>query len=284
MASASFRSVSGSNWPRGRPHCASTIASRCTTTCRYSGTGASGPTSATASHTLQRFVHWRADPLRAVAHPASAHPPAATAGLRRLRRDRARPELSAQQARRQTRSLTVPGDAPQAARRRRVVAITELVASDIRRELATSSTCRDLQVVHNGVTDSSAAPREGDRGHLADGVPFLLHVSRMAPSKNIRGADSIWPPVWPEQRFVFAGADSTYVAEVGARSPTAAWGNVRHPARSERGPEGLAVCPPARASCFLRWPRVSACRRWRPCASGKPVFSVALDLVARSGR
>jgi len=109
------------------------------------------------------------------------------------------------------------------ARRQHVVAITELVAADIRRELAPFEV--PLQVVHNGVTDLSAAPREAIEA-LADGVPFLLHVSRMAPSKNIVALLDL-AASWPEQRFVLAGADSTYVAEVRRAVAERHLGNVR---------------------------------------------------------
>ena len=162
-----------------------------------------------ASHTLQRFVHWRSTRF-ALWHILHQHnrlrPPLGTAACietvhdmnflhnkRGAKRDRYRARMRRRLARRQC-----------------VVAITELVASDIRRELAPFEV--PLRVVHNGVTDLSAAPREAI-GPLADGVPFLLHISRMAPSKNIAALIDL-ATFWPEQRFVFAGADSTYVAEV----------------------------------------------------------------------
>jgi glycosyltransferase involved in cell wall biosynthesis len=90
-----------------------------------------------------------------------------------------------------------------------VVAITEHVAADIRREMAPRQV--PLQVVHNGVTDLTQAARQAI-DELA-GAPFLLHVSRMAPSKNIVALIDL-AAAWPGQRFVFAGADSTYVTEV----------------------------------------------------------------------
>ncbi|HEY6510866.1 MAG TPA: glycosyltransferase [Burkholderiaceae bacterium] len=162
-----------------------------------------------ASHTLQRFVHWRSTrfalwhilhqhirlrpPLGCAACIETVHDLNFLHNKRGAKRDRYRARMRRRLARRQ-----------------RVVAITELVAADLRRELAPFDV--PLQVVHNGVTDLSAAPREAI-APLADGVPFLLHVSRMAPSKNIAALIDL-AAAWPERRFVFAGADSTYVAEV----------------------------------------------------------------------
>lgn len=162
-----------------------------------------------ASHTLQRFMHWRntrfalwhvlhqhirlRPPLGCGACIETVHDLNFLHNKRGAKRDRYRARMRRRLAHRQ-----------------RVVAITELVAADIRRELAPFEV--PLQVVHNGVTDLSTAPREPIEP-LADGVPFLLHVSRMAPSKNIVALINL-AAAWPEQRFVFAGADSTYVAEV----------------------------------------------------------------------
>jgi glycosyltransferase involved in cell wall biosynthesis len=162
-----------------------------------------------ATHTLQRFIHWRNTrfalwhilhqhirlraPLGCTARIETVHDLNFLHTKRGAKRDRYRARMRRRLAHRQC-----------------VVAITELVATDIRRELAPFRV--PLHVVHNGVTDLSGAPREAI-APLADGVPFLLHVSRMAPSKNIVALIDL-AAAWPQQRFVFAGADGPYVAEV----------------------------------------------------------------------
>jgi glycosyltransferase involved in cell wall biosynthesis len=174
------------------------------------------------SHTLQRFVHWRSTRF-ALWHLLHQHirlrPPLGCAATietvhdlnflhtkRGAKRDRYRERLRRRLAKRQL-----------------VVAISEHVAADIRRELAPSPV--PLQVVPNGVTDLSAAPRE-PIASLADGVPFLLHISRMAPSKNIAALLDL-AAAWPEQRFVLAGAHSPYSTEVQRWVTDRRLGNVR---------------------------------------------------------
>lgn len=95
------------------------------------------------------------------------------------------------------------------------IAITHHVASDLARELAPLST--PVQVIHNGATDLTTAPQQAvdgvadARGRAAQ--PYLLHISRMAPSKNIAALLDL-AAAWPEQRLVLAGASSPYSAEV----------------------------------------------------------------------
>ena len=101
------------------------------------------------------------------------------------------------------------------ARREQVVAITHHVAQDLQRELAPLHT--PVRVIHNGATDLSAAPRAPVHG-LADEhgealQPYLLHISRMAPSKNIVALLDL-AAAWPGQRLVLAGARSAYSDEV----------------------------------------------------------------------
>jgi glycosyltransferase involved in cell wall biosynthesis len=90
-----------------------------------------------------------------------------------------------------------------------VIAITQHVADDIARELPGLAT--PLQVIHNGATDLTSTPLQAVR-EVGD-TPFLLHVSRMAPSKNIRALLDL-AAAWPEQRLVLAGATSPYAVEV----------------------------------------------------------------------
>lgn len=89
------------------------------------------------------------------------------------------------------------------------IAITHYVAADIARELPRLST--PPQVIHNGASDLSGAPQQEVPG--LDDAPFLLHVSRMAPTKNIAALLDL-AAAWPEQRLVLAGAPSAYTAEV----------------------------------------------------------------------
>ena len=90
-----------------------------------------------------------------------------------------------------------------------VVAITHYVAGDLRRELPTLKT--PLSVIHNGATDLTDVEREPLQGIA--GPPFLLHVSRLAPTKNITALLDL-AAAWPEQRLVLAGATSDYTSAV----------------------------------------------------------------------
>jgi glycosyltransferase involved in cell wall biosynthesis len=90
-----------------------------------------------------------------------------------------------------------------------VIAITHHVAGDIARELPQLST--PVHIIHNGATDLTKAPQEAVPG-LGAG-PFLLHVSRMARSKNIAALLDL-AAAWPEQHLVLAGATSPYSDEV----------------------------------------------------------------------
>ena len=89
------------------------------------------------------------------------------------------------------------------------VAITHHVAADIARELPGVST--PVDVIHNGSTDLSGVAQEPLPD--MDATPFLLHVSRMAPSKNIEALLAL-AAAWPGQRLVLAGAPSPYTEEV----------------------------------------------------------------------
>lgn len=98
------------------------------------------------------------------------------------------------------------------AARNAVVAITHHVAADIERELAPVAT--PVHVVHNGATDLSGAPQRA-----VDGIgtaPYLLHISRLAPSKNIAALLDL-AAAWPDRRLVLAGASSPYAETVRRR-------------------------------------------------------------------
>ncbi|HSW08058.1 glycosyltransferase family 4 protein [Aquabacterium sp.] len=89
------------------------------------------------------------------------------------------------------------------------VAITHYVARDIETELSPLPAAP--RVIHNGATDLSAAAQT-PVAELA-GQAFLLHVSRMAPTKNIVALLDL-AAAWPEQDLVLAGASSPYTSAV----------------------------------------------------------------------
>ncbi|MEW6706741.1 MAG: glycosyltransferase family 1 protein [Pseudomonadota bacterium] len=101
------------------------------------------------------------------------------------------------------------------------VAITHHVAGDIARELAPVTL--PLQVIHNGSTDLTHVVQRPLPGVGPE--PFLLHVSRMAPSKNIEALLRL-AEAWPDKRIVLAGAPSPYTAEVQRIVTERALGNV----------------------------------------------------------
>lgn len=90
-----------------------------------------------------------------------------------------------------------------------VVAISRHVADEMRRTLAPLRA--PPEVVHNGVLDASAAPRR-EVPALA-GTPFLLHISRMSPNKNV-GVLLDLAQAWPQQAFVFAGQRNAHTVAV----------------------------------------------------------------------
>jgi glycosyltransferase involved in cell wall biosynthesis len=69
-------------------------------------------------------------------------------------------------------------------------------------------------VVHNGVRDLTAEPREGVPGLVPGG--FLFHLSRMSRSKNVEALLDM-AAVWPEMPLVLAGPDALRNAELRAQ-------------------------------------------------------------------
>lgn len=102
------------------------------------------------------------------------------------------------------------------------VAITRHVAGDIARTLGRPAA--SIEVIHNGATDLSAAVQAAPAG-LAAEPPFLLHISRMAPSKNVAALLEL-AAAWPGQRLVLAGADSPYVHDLKQQVRTRGLGNI----------------------------------------------------------
>ncbi|MDT7836842.1 glycosyltransferase family 4 protein [Aquabacterium sp. OR-4] len=85
-----------------------------------------------------------------------------------------------------------------------LVAITRHVADDMQRHLALGLGLAP-QVIHNGVSDLSSAPREPLPDAPRPG--YLLHLSRMAASKNVKALLEL-ASAMPGQAFVFAGPRS----------------------------------------------------------------------------
>jgi len=102
-----------------------------------------------------------------------------------------------------------------------VVTISEFVRKDLHDHQACSA---PVHVIHNGVRDLSMVAQQPVQG--LPGAGFALHISRMAPSKNIDALLAL-AGHWPEQPFVLAGAMSPYVAEVRQRVQSQGLRNVR---------------------------------------------------------
>jgi glycosyltransferase involved in cell wall biosynthesis len=102
-----------------------------------------------------------------------------------------------------------------------LIAISELVAADARRVLPWPLPVR---VIHNGVADLSASPQSPPGEPEPDG--FLLHISRMSPSKNV-GALLRLAAAWPAQRLVLAGPAGPCVEQHRAQCRAAGLSNVR---------------------------------------------------------
>lgn len=87
------------------------------------------------------------------------------------------------------------------------IAITHYVARDIQAELSPLPVAP--RVIHNGATDLSSSPQ----AEVADvgSQPYLLHISRMAPTKNIVALLDL-AAAWPDQRLLLAGASSPYTS------------------------------------------------------------------------
>jgi glycosyltransferase involved in cell wall biosynthesis len=88
-----------------------------------------------------------------------------------------------------------------------LVAISQFVADDIRRCLPWAP---PAVVIHNGVADLSQAPREKPPGFALGEGDYLLHISRMSPSKNV-GSLIEMAAVWPEQALLLVGPQSEEV-------------------------------------------------------------------------
>lgn len=96
-------------------------------------------------------------------------------------------------------------------RAQQLVAISHYTAQDLRKHLPWAP---PTAVIHNGAADLSSAPQEA----IADlqGQDFLLHISRMSPSKNVEALIDM-AASWPGRRIVLVGPDSPEVRAHQAR-------------------------------------------------------------------
>jgi glycosyltransferase involved in cell wall biosynthesis len=159
-------------------------------------------------HTLQRFWHWSSVRF-ALWHRLHQHirllPPSGTPMRVETVHDLNFLHLKVGSKRERYRQRMVRRLRGSAA----VVAITQHVADDLTRQLPRLGI--PVTVIHNGVTDLTRA-----RSRAVKGVgdrPFLLHLSRMAPSKNIEAILTM-AAAWPSKPIVLAGATSSYTSDV----------------------------------------------------------------------
>jgi len=89
------------------------------------------------------------------------------------------------------------------ARADHLVAISQHTASDIREHLGWRG---PVEVIYNGATNLSQRQQEALPG-VDPARPFLLHLSRMAPSKNPQAILNL-AREWPEMTFLMCGASS----------------------------------------------------------------------------
>ena len=106
-------------------------------------------------------------------------------------------------------------------RAHQLVAITQFVADDIRRCLPWAP---PAVVIYNGVADLSQVQQERPADFALKEGKYLLHLSRMSPSKNV-GSLIEMASVWPEQDLLLVGPDSPevqnhkeHVAHIGLRN------------------------------------------------------------------
>jgi glycosyltransferase involved in cell wall biosynthesis len=86
-----------------------------------------------------------------------------------------------------------------------VVAISQHTARDVRQHLGWQG---PLGVIYNGARSFTDAPRTPLAGWVdEDERPFLLHLSRMSPSKNPQALLEL-ARAWPEMTFIFCGPAS----------------------------------------------------------------------------
>jgi glycosyltransferase involved in cell wall biosynthesis len=107
------------------------------------------------------------------------------------------------------------------ARTDQLVTISRFVADEVAQELGWQGPTR---VIHNGVADLTGEPRQAVPG--LENQAFLLHISRMAPSKNVESLLAMMA-TWPEMQLVLAGPSAARNAELRARAAALGCANVR---------------------------------------------------------
>lgn len=90
-----------------------------------------------------------------------------------------------------------------------VITISQYVRADLQEKVGYRG---PIRVIYNGVRDLSQYPRQAVPG-VPEGHPFFLHISRLAPSKNIQALLDL-AALWPDKHFVLAGGNSPYAREV----------------------------------------------------------------------
>jgi glycosyltransferase involved in cell wall biosynthesis len=85
------------------------------------------------------------------------------------------------------------------ARSNNLVAISRYVADDVARHLGRTG---PITTIYNGASDLSTIAQEPVPSLV--GRPFMFHLSRMAPSKNVRAIVEL-ARSWPDRTFVLAG-------------------------------------------------------------------------------
>jgi glycosyltransferase involved in cell wall biosynthesis len=92
-----------------------------------------------------------------------------------------------------------------------LVAISQYAADDLASHLPWAP---PAVVIHNGAADLTQAPQTPVAA--LQGQTFMLHISRMSPSKNV---DALFDmaAIWPEKQLVLAGPDSPEVRAHQAR-------------------------------------------------------------------
>lgn len=103
----------------------------------------------------------------------------------------------------------------------RLVAISQYAADDLRRHLPWAP---PASVIHNGAADLSAAP-QAPVSELQDQT-FLLHISRMSPSKNVEALLGM-ASAWPDKLLALVGPHSPEVDKHKAHATALRLNNVR---------------------------------------------------------
>ncbi len=97
-------------------------------------------------------------------------------------------------------------------RAHQLVAISQYAADDLRKHLPWAP---PAVVIHNGAADLTSSQQTPIEALV--GRPFLLHISRMSPSKNVAALIDM-AAIWPEQLLVLAGPESPEVQSHRARA------------------------------------------------------------------